>query len=121
MSETNNSDKHNKGIPNGKGKPVGHLEAWSRTSTQDVNYGGHQIAYSMFWQLGHAVSVNKNELAFFQILWRSFQFAENVLCRQISLELISWGLHSSLERERKFRRRSFSRPPRNVKLGIFTS
>ena len=45
---------------------------------------------------------------FFQTLSRLFQFAENFKCRQISLELISWGPHSSLERERKFRRRLFT-------------
>ena len=46
--------------------------------------------------------------AFFQTLSRLFQSAENVKCRQISLELISWGPHSSLERERKTRRRLFT-------------
>ena len=40
--------------------------------------------------------------------WSSlFQFAENIQYRQISLELISWGPHSSLERERPFRGRLF--------------
>ena len=36
-----------------------------------------------------------------------FHFAENVKRKQISAELTSWGPHSSLERERKIRRRSF--------------
>ena len=36
-----------------------------------------------------------------------FQLAEYVKCRRISQELISWGLHSSLKRERKIRRRVF--------------
>ena len=36
-----------------------------------------------------------------------FHFAENVKRRRISGELISWGPHSSLERERKIRSRSF--------------
>ena len=45
---------------------------------------------------------------FFQTLSRLFQFAENVSCRQTSLELISWALHSSLERERKFLRHLFT-------------
>ena len=40
-------------------------------------------------------------LAFFQTLSRLFQFTENVKCGRVSLELISWELHSSLERERK--------------------
>ena len=43
-----------------------------------------------------------------QTLSLLFQFAENVKCRQISLDLISWGPHSSLERERKFLRRLFT-------------
>ena len=43
----------------------------------------------------------KNDIAFFQSLSRLIQFTENVKCRRISLELISWGMHSSLERERE--------------------
>ena len=39
---------------------------------------------------------------------RLFQFTENVKCRRISLELIFWGPDSSLERERKIRRRLFA-------------
>ena len=38
--------------------------------------------------------------AFFQTLLSLFQFTENVKCRRISLELISWGPDSSLERGR---------------------
>ena len=34
---------------------------------------------------------------------RLLQFPENVKCKRISLELISWGLDSSLEREGKIR------------------
>ena len=45
---------------------------------------------------------------FFQTSSRLFLFAENVKCRWISGELISWGPHSSLERERKIRRRLFA-------------
>ena len=45
---------------------------------------------------------------FFQTLSRLFQFAENVKCGRISLELISWGPDSSLERARKVRRRLFT-------------
>ena len=45
---------------------------------------------------------------FFQSLSRLFQFADNVNCRRISLKLISLRLHSSLERERKIRRRLFA-------------
>ena len=41
-------------------------------------------------------------------LSRLFQFAENVKCRRISLELISWGPNSSLNRERKIRRPLFT-------------
>ena len=36
----------------------------------------------------------------FLTLSHLFQFVENVKCKQISLELNSWGPHSSLERER---------------------
>ena len=45
---------------------------------------------------------------FFQTLSRLFQFTENVKCGRISLELISWGPDSSLERARKIRRRLFT-------------
>ena len=46
---------------------------------------------------------------FFQTLLSLFQFTENVKCSQISMELISWGPDSSLERERKIRRFLHSR------------
>ena len=39
---------------------------------------------------------------------RLLQFAENVICRWIFQELISWGPHSSLEGQRKIRRRLFA-------------
>ena len=39
----------------------------------------------------------------FQTLCHLFQFAENVKCRRISLEFISWEPHSSVETERKIR------------------
>ena len=52
---------------------------------------------------------------FFQSLSRLFQFAENGKCRRISLELISWGPHSSLEREKEIRRRLFTS---SIKLAI---
>ena len=45
---------------------------------------------------------------FFQTLSRLFLFAENVHCRRISRELISWGPHSNLEKEIKIRRRLFA-------------
>ena len=45
-----------------------------------------------------------NELAFF----KPYRVYSNSLKMQISLELISWGPHSSLERERKFHRRLFT-------------
>ena len=50
----------------------------------------------------------KHELPFFRTFPRLFQFAWNVKCGRISLELISWGTLSSLERERKFCRRLFT-------------
>ena len=52
--------------------------------------------------------LQKITLNVYQTLSRLFQFAENVKCRQISLDLISWGPHLSLERERKFLRRLFT-------------
>ena len=54
-------------------------------------------------------------IALFQTLSRLFQFAENVKCRRISLELIYWAPHSSLGRERKIRRRLFTS---SIKRGI---
>ena len=54
-------------------------------------------------------------IPFFQTLSRLFQFAENGKCRRISLELISWGPHSSLEREKEIRRRLFTS---SIKLAI---
>ena len=52
---------------------------------------------------------------FFQTLSRLFQFAENGKCGRISLELISRGPHSSLEKEKEMRRRLFTSP---IKLAI---
>ena len=54
-------------------------------------------------------------IALYQTLSRLFQFAENVKCRRISLELIYWAPHLSLERERKIRRRLFTA---SIKRGI---
>ena len=45
---------------------------------------------------------------FFQSLSGLFQFAESGKCKRISLELISWGPHSSLGREKEIRRRLFT-------------
>ena len=52
---------------------------------------------------------------FFNLFSRLFQFAENGKCRRISLGLISWGPHSSLEREKEIRRRLFTS---SIKLAI---
>ena len=46
---------------------------------------------------------------------RLFQFVENGKCRQISLELISRGSHSSLEREKEIRHHLFTS---SIKLAI---
>ena len=54
------------------------------------------------------VTFKLNWCFFFQSLSRLFQLADNVKCRRISLKLISLRLHSSLERERKNRRRLFA-------------
>ena len=56
-----------------------------------------------------------NEFPSSQSLSRLFQFAENGNCSWISLELISWGPHSSLEREKEIRRRLFTS---SIKLAI---
>ena len=50
----------------------------------------------------------KMNSSFLPTLSRLFQFAKKVKCRRISLELISWEPHSSLERDRKIRRRWFT-------------
>ena len=46
--------------------------------------------------------------AFFQTLSSLIQSAENIKFRRISLELVFWRLHSSLEREKKIRRGLFT-------------
>ena len=48
-----------------------------------------------------------NEFALRQTLSLLCQFAENAKCRRIFHESTSWGPHSSIERERKIRRRVF--------------
>ena len=45
---------------------------------------------------------------FFQTSSPLFLLAENVKCRRISRELISWGPRSNLEKEIKIRRRLFA-------------
>ena len=49
------------------------------TFSIDDSNGSENVTFKMNWRF------------FFQTLSRLFQFAENVKCRQISLELISWG------------------------------
>ena len=66
-----------------------------RSFSIDDGDGGENVAFKM------------NEL-FYQTWSSLFEFAENVQRKQISLELISWGPQSSLERERKFRLRLFT-------------
>ena len=51
--------------------------------------------------------LQKITLNVYQTLSRLFQFTENLKCRRIFLEFISWRPHSSLERERKFRLRLY--------------
>ena len=46
----------------------------------------------------------KNEFALFQNFLHLFQFAENVKCRRIFQELISWGTQPSLGKETKIKR-----------------
>ena len=52
--------------------------------------------------------------AFLQTLSRLFRFAENVKCRQIFQELISWGPHSNSKGEGKIRRRFFTSPTKRA-------
>ena len=59
------------------------------TFSIDDSNGSENVTFKMNWRF-----------FFFQTLSRLFQFAENVKCRQISLELISWGPHSSLARKK---------------------
>ena len=49
----------------------------------------------------------KVNFRFLKYFSRLFQFTENVKCQRITLELISRGLHSCLERESKIRRSLF--------------
>ena len=50
----------------------------------------------------------KVNFRFLKYLPRLLQFTENVKCQRISLELITRGLHSCLERESKIRRSLFT-------------
>ena len=52
--------------------------------------------------------------AFLKTLSRLFRFAENVKCRQIFQEFISWGPYSNSEGERKIRRRLFTSPTKRA-------
>ena len=52
--------------------------------------------------------------AFLQTLSRLFRFAENVKCRQIFQEFISWGPYSNSEGERKIRRRLVTSPTKRA-------
>ena len=53
--------------------------------------------------------VDGSEIVIFKMNSRFFKlFCIYFKCRRISLKLISWGPHSSLERERKIRRRLFT-------------
>ena len=52
--------------------------------------------------------------AFLQTLSRLLRFAENVKCRQIFQEFISWGPYSNSEGERKIRRRLFTSPTKRA-------
>ena len=80
-------------------------ESNSRPPTCKVNALG---SFSIDDEDGSEKVTFKMNSPFFQTLSRLFQFTENVKCGRISLELISWGPDSSLERERKIRRRLFT-------------
>ena len=68
-----------------------HVHNWKRKENED---GSENVTFKMNWR-------------FFKLCRVLLQFAKKGLFRQISLELISWGPHSNLEREREFRRRLF--------------
>ena len=71
--------------------PQGILVAVTHSDDGD---GSENVTFKMNWR--------------FLNLSRLFQTAENIKYRRISLELISWGPHSSFEIERKIRYRLFT-------------
>ena len=75
-------------------------------------YGGKRTIASFSIEDGDGSEKGHFEkaFAFFQTSLRLFQSAENVKCRRISVALFSWRPQSSLERERKIRRRLFTSP-----------
>ena len=81
----------------------------NRGNREDSGGGGGVQKVKMRHCLSTTATAAKTslEIAFFQTLSGFFHFAENIKCRWISLELISWESHSSLERERKNRPRLF--------------
>ena len=80
------------------------------TLTPPINIGSFSIDDG---DSSENATLKMNSL-FSETLSSLFLFAENVKCKRIFLALI-WRPHSSLERERKIRRRLFT----HVKLGIF--
>ena len=75
-------------------------------SGEGLKYGEKRTIRSFSIEEGDgSEDVTEKTFAFFQTLSRLFQSAENVKCRRISQALISWQPQSSLERERKIRRR----------------
>ena len=97
----------------------------SFTSTSEIltlscTWGMKKVPFSGWasphWSLG-SFSIDDGDgseksllkwFALFQPLSRLFQFTEKMEFGRISLELISWGPDSSVERERKIRRRLFT-------------
>ena len=73
----------------------------NRGNREDSGGGGGVQMVKMRHCLSTTATAAKTslELAFFQTLSGFFHFAENVKCRWISLELISWESHPSLERK----------------------
>ena len=92
--QTNKKKKILLGRESNSGPPTCKVNALGSFSIDDED-GSEKVTFKM-------------NSPFFQTLSRLFQFTENVKCGRISLELISWGPDSSLERARKVRRRLFT-------------
>ena len=92
--QTNKKKKMLLGRESNAGPPTCKVNALGSFSIDDED-GSEKVTFKM-------------NSPFFQTLSRLFQFTENVKCERISLELISCGPDSNLERARKIRRRLFT-------------
>ena len=71
-------------------------EASTGSFSNDEGDGSEDVTFKMNWRF------------FFNFVASVFQTAGNIKYRRISLELISWGPHSSFEIKRKIRCRLFT-------------